>query len=41
MVTDNARLWGGQRPLDCLRRGEVDAVVQAASAYGELGNGSN
>jgi hypothetical protein len=35
-VSGNHRL-GGRRPLDVLRKGEVDAVVAAASMFGEHG----
>jgi hypothetical protein len=35
-LSRNARL-GARRPLDVLRRGEVEAVVKAARAYGEHG----
>ncbi len=34
LLSGDARL-GGQRPLDLLRRGEVDPVVAAAEQYGE------
>ena len=36
MLTGDARL-GGDRPLDRLRRGDIDDVVTAAAAYGEHG----
>jgi hypothetical protein len=31
----NSRFLGGKRPLDCLRDGEVQKVIQAAQGYGE------
>lgn len=35
----NGNIWlGGDRPLDALRRGQVDAVAHAARAYGEHGS---
>jgi hypothetical protein len=36
MLTGDQRL-GGKRPLDLLRAGKVEPVVQAAAAYGEHG----
>jgi hypothetical protein len=36
MIGGNYRL-NGETPLACLRRGEVEPVVRAASAYGEHG----
>ncbi|MBM3505631.1 MAG: hypothetical protein FJX65_17410 [Alphaproteobacteria bacterium] len=36
MLTGDRRL-GGKRPIDLLRKGEVDDVVRAAAAYGEHG----
>ncbi len=36
LLSRNARL-GGRRPVDLLRRGELDAVVRAAQAYGVHG----
>lgn len=36
ILGNNARL-DGERPLDMLRRGDIDAVVRAARAYGEHG----
>lgn len=38
MLTGDAHL-NGERPLDVLRRGEIDAVVAAAREYGEQGGG--
>jgi hypothetical protein len=35
-LTGDSRL-GGARPLDALRRGEIERVVRAASAYGQQG----
>lgn len=38
ILSGDARL-GGARPLDLLRRGEVEPVVAAAESYGEQGGG--
>ena len=38
MLTGDAHL-GGERPLDVLRRGEIEAVVAAAREYGVQGGG--
>lgn len=38
MLTGDAHLCG-ERPLDVLRRGDIEAVVMAAREYGEQGGG--